>query len=278
MEVNRHIGFSITKNKDMFNYIVSQNIPFKQINNDSCVFDIYESDPHFAHIAPHLGNGGIVCLSNTLFTKKELEEAKWLTMRSAWRCGYPQPEDGIGYEEITYTKQDFCKVCGAGLRQVADFRIKKTPKWGKRHFMMLNWVGDEIFLDDIARVLLKKNNLSGFVFQDVRDKKGIQIQPDIMQLVIPNLLPEGLVTDRRSIDQINKCPCCGVTKYHPTGIERVAFREGVFQNAPDIVKTDEVFGWEHWTEKLIIISQRMYKTLTENHLANSLEFEPIELV
>lgn len=54
--------------------------------------------------------------------------------------------------------------------------------------------------------------------------------------------------------------------------------EEVFTNAPDIVKTSEKFGGEYHSGSKIIVSQRFYQFVMENHLGSVLEFKPIELL
>lgn len=276
MVVNKHINFLIANNPELFAYLDAHHIPYKEVLH-SCVFDISESDPHWEQISLLLQRSRFVCISDTYYTKQELSEAAWLTMRSLWRCGYPQPEDGPGYESVTYSMDGYCSSCGSGLVQNSEFRIKKPPKWGKRHFMMLNWVGDEIFVDDITKTLLSQSGLTGFSFRDVYDKKGANAFEDISQLYIENLLPDGLSTDSRYIDQVNRCPVCGIAKYHSTGIGSLAFREEIFDKAPDIVRTSEIFGWEHWTQREIIVSQRFYQFVIANNLGSALEFKPMYL-
>lgn len=277
MDINRHIGIRKDKNPELFSYLDANSILYENVLGTG-VFDILESDPHWETVSALMGQSQSLCLCNTIYTQEELEAAHWLTLRSVWRYGYPQPEDGVGYEAITYSLPDCCPICRAGLKQSADFRIKKTPNWGKRHAMMLNWVGDELFVDDIAKNLLSKSDLSGFRFRDVRNKKGTEIHPNVNQLVVLSLLPRGIDTNNRSIDQTYICSRCGTIKYHPTGIGSFRFRQEIFENAPDIIKSEEIFGWEYWTQRLIIVSQRFYQEIIKNHLGSDLEFKPIDLI
>ena len=101
---------------------------------------------------------------------------------------------------------------------------------------------------------------------------------DTYQMIIHNRLNPGLITERRSIDDIYVCAECGVPKYHPTGMGMLAFKKEIFEGAPDVVKTAEIFGWGHAAPTEIIVSQKVYQTITKNRLDRSLVFEPIELV
>lgn len=277
MDVNKHISVRKDENPKLFSYMDENSIPYEDVYGTG-VFDILESDPHWQNIYRFLQLSNALCLSNTIYTKAELSAAEWLTMRSVWRCGYPQPEDGMGYERVTYSLENYCSVCKCGFVQVSEFRIKKIPKWGRRHFMMLNWVGDELFVDDITKILLSQSGLTGFSFRNVCDKKGEAILPDISQLSIDGILPNGLLMKSRAVDRVNLCERCGVTKYHPTNIGSYVFRRETFENAPDIVKTNEIFGSECWTQREIIVSQQFYQFIKKNRIEKSLEFEPIKLV
>lgn len=144
--------------------------------------------------------------------------------------------------------------------------------------MMLNWVGDELFVTDICRSVLEKENLSGISFGTVNDKKGLRTLSNVNQLIIPSKLSMGIIEDRRSVDQVFTCACCGATKYHPTGIGMMAYDKGIFRDAPDFVKTAEIFGWEKGAAHRIIISQKAYRAIVNNKLDQGLVFEPIELV
>ena len=277
MEINKHISFSLDDGPELFTYLQNNNIPYEIVMH-MCVFDIYESNPHWKNISRMLKQSKALWLSNTIFTKKELSDAQWLTVRSVWRNGYPQPEDDFSYESITYCDEKCCQKCGSGLYQQDDFRIRKAVNWGKRHFMMLNWVEDELFVDDIARNILEKEKITGVSFRSVKNKKGTEIIPNINQLVISTVLPKGIFTDNRAIRDINMCSSCGVTKYLPTGIGRFQFDRRIFENAPDIVWTDEVFGSGSIASHEIIVNQKVYQTIIQNHLESSLKFQPIELI
>lgn len=277
MEVLKYIPFRTDSHPELLNYLMENHIKFDADETISSI-TILESDPHWLWISDYLKRNNRSTFSETLFSEQELNSAEWLTVRSKWRNGYPQPEDGFAYEGITYSCENNCVDCGTGLYQVDDFRIKKAPNWGKRHFMMLNWVEDELFLDDVAKTVLIDSGLSGMEFRTVKNKRGTETLPDIFQLVVPTVLPEGIVMNHHSIDEIYECNRCGIKKYHPTGVGMHTFQRNIFEGAPDVVKTAEVFGWGHSAPRLIIVSQKMYRVITQWKLDRGLVFEPLELV
>ncbi len=274
MEVSKHICFSLEKAFELALYL-KQNGLIKELD-DTVVLDIYESDPHWPYISAIVKEKDLFCLSETFFSRKELEQAKWLEVRSRWHFDYPQPEND--YATITYSCKDYCDQCGSGLIQVDDFRMKRTPKWGKRHFCQVNWVEDELFVDDIAKTKLQNDFAECVSFRGVKNKSGTSELLDFNQLVIPFVLEEGLIADCLAIDRIQMCPNCGIPKYHPCGIGMMKFKSSIFEHAPDIVKTSEVFGWGYAAPRSIIISQKVYRFLIQNQLHQGLVFSPIELV
>ena len=276
MQIKNKISFLAEENIELTSYLSTHGIAWHEGGIVSTV-EIFEDSPHWQFVHQYANERNILILSATVFSKTELDNAQWLRVRSQWRFGYPQPEAAFGYRSVTYKEDCRCEACGAGLEQIAPFRMTKSPNWGKRHFMMLNWVEDELFVSDICRSVLEKENLSGISFGPVSDKKGLGTLSNVNQLIIPAKLAPGIIEDRRSIDNVFTCARCGATKYHPTCIGMMAYDKHIFRDAPDFVKTAEIFGWGKGSTHHIIISQKAYRALMRNKLTQGLIFEPIEL-
>ncbi len=277
MDISMHIGFRTDEAPKLLQYITNNHIPFSA-GEIVCSLDILRSDPHWETISHLISEYDLCIIPETIYTQEERSAAEWLYVRSAWRAGYPQPEGNFGYEEITYRKDHYCDCCGCGLEQIDSFYIKKAPKWGKRNFFELNWVGDELFVSNRARQNLEEENITGISFKDVKNKTGTEIFPDVHQIFIHNLLCKGMIEDNICIKKSYICPKCQTKKFIPSGVGMMQFRREIFKNAPDIVKTAEIFGDGHYAARHILIRNRVYRTLTENLLDSSLVFEPIELV
>lgn len=277
MKINKHIFFNELIAPELVEYLCKNNIPYSSANR-LVVFDILQSNPHWQDISSIVTEKRISCLSETSFSKKELSEASWLSVRSQWRNGYPQPESNFGYQRITYSEDMYCNECGNGLRQVDAFRMKTSPKWGNRHFMMLNWVFDELFIDDKAKEVLIENGFSGIQFTSVYDKQGKSVLPGVHQLHIETLSDYGLVEGQDNVSNVVACTVCGITKYHPSGIGMHSFYKNTLANMPDVCKTSEIFGWGKSASRLILIRQSVYNSIIENHLDRGLVFAPINLV
>lgn len=277
MQIKHRISFRAEENIELASYLSTHGIAWKEGEIVSTV-EMFEGSPYWPFVHQYACENNMLVLSSTVFSQSELDHAQWLRIRSQWRYGYPQPEAAFGYRSVTYKEGCRCEACGAGLEQAAPFRMTKSPAWGKRHFMMLNWVQDEFFVSDICRNLLEKENLSGIRFGTVSNKQGSGTLSNVNQLIISAKLAPGIIADRRSIDKVFTCDCCGATKYHPSGIGMTAYDKNIFRDAPDFVRTAEIFGWGVGASHQIIISQKAYRSLIRNKMTQGLVFEPIELV
>lgn len=276
MEIKKHVVFSRAKAPELYDYLTENKIPFEE-GALVCTLDLLESDPNWPFVSACVREQRLNCQSETLFTAEELENAQWLRVRSEWRSGYPQPEKDFGYESITYCGDQICAECGCGLQQVDAFRLKQQPKWGRRHFMVLNWVDDELFVSPAVQGVLQ-DCVSGIEFARVQNKTGREILDGVSQMKIFNVLPAGMVETRSPIRQRYVCPGCGTVKYVLTGSGKLAWRKEVFDGVPDIVKTGELFGSGHFATRLIFVRQSVYQLIRRNRLDRNLVFEPIDLI
>lgn len=280
MRITAHIGFSKTRRPIFWKYIQDNRIPADHSEGeDVAAIDIHSEDPHWPWITDYAATHNMVCLFDMEFTKKELREAEWLSVRTTWRYGYPEPSDDYKYKDITYTKDSYCNNCGTGLTQIDCFRIKKTPKWGQRHFYAPFWIEDEFFISETAKALLEHSNLNGITFLPVKNKKGTETLADVWQMVIPTVLEDGLIEDDSFLKKVTLCPCCGKKKYCKNGKAKVMYYKRIFQGAPDFIKSGDCFGGMPKSScREIIISQKAYRFLVDNKLDKGLLFYPIALI
>ena len=107
MKVKKHICFSDVKDVQLVSYLNQHGIAYN-CGEIVSTLDIYDQNPHWLHISQYVQEKNLLCTSETYFSKKELSSAEWLTVRSQWRNGYPQPEGSFQYEHITYSAEDHC--------------------------------------------------------------------------------------------------------------------------------------------------------------------------
>lgn len=275
MDFKQRIVFDKDKHKEIINFLDEQKIEYEDGAPLSFVIlEILESNRFWHEINKYLIDNKIFTYTEGVYSKQEMEQAKWLTIRSKWRWQYPQPIDDNGYIRITYSTDNYCDQCRSGLVQIDSFRVKMTPKWSKNYFLMLNWIEDELFLSDKAKNILSNSGLRGFEFIDVVKKDGTKLD-DINQLKVNEILPPGLVDQDNTIKETHKCDKCGVAKYVLTG-RGLVYKESAFRNDVDIVNSFELFGLS--ADREIFVNQKFYQTIMNNGMDRNIEFTPIKLI
>ena len=237
------------------------------------VVEITEDDKNYKTVAEIFQKHKIQPISETIYSKQEIKEAEWLTIRSTWRNDYPQPEKDFGYMLSTYDSSDYCDQCGKGLVQKGCFSIKKKPKWGSRQFLMINWIHDELFISGKAESVLKSNSVKGIDFYEVNNSSNKPIE-GIKQIYVKTCLPPGM--KKASVKNELVCRKCGVVKYmRKQGF--IYYDKEVFNGiSDDIVKSHEKFG-EITCASKIFITKKLHEVIINNHIDRGLVFEPIKL-
>lgn len=277
MDINHHIAFRVEDKPLTYVYAVLNGILTKSVDPKSiCSFDILESDPRWSHISALVKAEDVYCYSDIVFTKEEIQEAPWLTIRAMWEFGYPQPESKEGYMGVAYSSI-YCRECSGGYTQTDPFHVKKAPKWGRRSIAMLYWVGDELFVNDRVKQAFQKEGLTGIEFWPVKNKSGSETLEGVHQLMFTTMLEKGVVMNQ-GIRETSVCPLCGLEKYLPSSRNMLSYRKEVFENAPDFVKSSEIFGSGHYSAHKLFVNQRVYQVLKKHSLLQGLVFEPVDLV
>lgn len=241
------------------------------------IVEIYEDNPDWSNLNDLMIKYDASELIECVYTPKEISSAKWLRIRSKWRSEYPQPEDG--YEKVTYDLTQYCSGCGCQSVQNDYFRLKRTPKWGKRNFLMIHWVESELFVHDEVVKLIMQEELKGFDFLPVLKYKSNEPLDNIKQIKVLNTLNFGMILKDEDIKKVLKCPKCNSKKYILSGRAKIVFNKEIFEGVDvDMVKSKEAFGDGLLCSQKIIISQKMYRVLCKYGLQKELAVEPITLV
>ncbi|MCD7036334.1 hypothetical protein LRR81_18985 [Metabacillus sp. GX 13764] len=264
-------------NKKLEEFLTLNEIPF-ELKYGIGVFEVFEDDEHWEEINKNTNHYDLLSLVETIYSPKEFNNAEWLSVRSKWRWEYPQPEGKMEYRHITYNDEKLCIGCGRGLVQKDSFRLKKTPKWASKYFLMLNWVEDELFISSKAKEELQKSSLKGIHFYDVKRAKDNVSFDDVYQLHIKEKLSPGMIEDNETIASTIQCHKCGGTKFIHNG-KGIKYKKSVFNKVDvDIIKSAETFGDGHMCARIILVSQEFFQFIKNNKLGRNLEFEPILLV
>lgn len=202
----------------------------------------------------------------TKFSKRELDDARWLELMPDWHHGYPQPdEDVFGYREATYDLSDWCEQCGIGRKLKSPFQMKGEPKWGKNGILQLNWIFDEYFVTPTLWAAVFKPH--GIACRPVMDTKGFELKT-VVRLAIDaevGIVSEGLASER--------CGRCGRVKYLP--ITRGPFPALSGEPSVAMTKTREWFGSGAAADKRVLVSRSIYYSLIAERIRGA-SFKPVQ--
>lgn len=276
MRVKHRFSFRMDKStKKITDFIVKNNIKHKVANGLPLMsLDIYEDSDFWLDLQKMFKKKKVNSLISCVYSTEELLKASWLVIRAKSRAEFPQPEDS--YKNITYDDSNYCTKCGSGLVQKESFMLNKTPKWGRKNFVMLNWIESELFVSDSVANKFQQMNIQGLEIKDVLNYKTKDSLDNIKQLKISNILAEGMLNKDSTIS-INKCKKCNTLKYLISGKEQLVFNREIFTDQPSIVKTKEVFGDGLVNLQMILISQELYQVIKKNKWDKDLIIDPVIL-
>lgn len=196
----------------------------------------------------------------TEFSVAELDAADFLQLAATWHHGYPQPEEDFGYLKETYDLSDYCQTCGIGLTQIAPFRMKSEPKWGKKHIMQLNWVFDEFFV--LPQVWEEVFKPIGVGCSPVREHRTGKELRTVVQLNIKDVAKSALSIKEYPSET---CGVCGRKKYLP--ISRGYFPPFATDPSSQICRTQEYFGSGASAWNAIVVTSDVYRAIQGRKLA-----------
>jgi hypothetical protein len=218
-------------------------------------FEIAEDDPRWENIGALLERFRVFDTTRTEFSVAELGAAKYLGMVSSWQHGYPEPSDDGAYLKTTFDLTDYCRACGIGLRQVAPFRLKKAPPWGRRSFLQLNWMFDEFFV---------KPDVWTSIFQPL----GIGCRPVVvaktgarLDSVVQLDITEVCDLKLEGVDG-EECPSCGRKKYPYRPVLR-GFHPAPSNAAAPAFKSSQYFGSGASAFRAVLVSNSLYRKISD---------------
>lgn len=170
------------------------------------VFDQDDSSEHWLRFLAKARELGSEPAIGVRFSPAEISSATWCHWLAQSHQGYPQPDDDFGYMRTTYDLTEACPVCNVGVRQVAPFRMRAEPRWGRRSILQMYWVYDAWFVtpDAYQRVF----EPFGIACMEVLRKSGNPLET-VVQLVVGPTTP---LTEQRTEGEV--CAACGRLKLH----------------------------------------------------------------
>lgn len=228
--------------------------------------DVDDTDPRWPAVRRWVRRHGGLDIPRAEFSPAEVLEARWLSVGATSHSGYPQPEDT--YEQVTYDAATYCPKCGRDRDQVAPFRMKCEPRWGRRGVIQLNWVYDELFVrPDVWRIVFRP---LGIGCREVLIRGGRRLRT-VVQLEIP---PREVDVDVRGFRR-TRCAACGRVKHDSGALMGRGVPPILREPRGHIARSTQYFsGGGTSTFRLLFVSQAVARALAE-HGIRGLEFEPV---
>jgi len=221
------------------------------------LFEVAEDDERWPEVARLVKEWKAQDIQRTDFAHEEVLAAEHVCLVQEAKASFPQPKNNFEYRRIVYDLSGYCQACGAGMRQIAPFRVDRRPRWGPSVLGQIHWTDDEFFC---------AKKLWGRVFEPlgvgcwpVFRKQDIALA-DFVQLRIeqtsasPLRIPENAPASR--------CPHCRAVKLQP-------WRRGHFPpfaepvSAP-VVRSREWFGSGYAAFKAVIVAREVAAAMLEH--------------
>ena len=277
MRTIHHVGIS-RHCSSMADEIRQLNLELTNYLSDSTTgpwyFEIAEDDTRWTYIQPLLSQSAreqMWSRESYMFSLEELNHASALSIVDCWTNGYPEPSDAkavpgknyLSYFPSVYDLAEYCSKCLTGAQQKAPFRIKKDPPWGRRSFMQLNWILDELFVT--PAIFHSVFEPFGISCRPVLLEKSSRVSDSICQLEISSVCNVEVENVPFTV-----CDHCRRRKYN------VGYR-GLFPvpscHGPAICKSDQFFGGVQSAFKTILINDSLYRRTVADQL-RGISFQP----
>jgi len=209
VRIKHHMTFQLSDKKIIK---ILNNYGIFPVDKNSIIgsFQIYEDDPLYKNLEIYIKNNQLLDFAANAsyeYSVEDLSNSQWFIIRSNFFWNYPQPENQ--YKSITYSDNNYCLNCGNGLKQIGNFIMKSEPKWGKKSFLHLNWIYDELFINNKISQDLNDNNFNGLKLQNVLSNKG-DILETVKQLYIENKIKCNYT--KENIRKQTTCSFCNTEK------------------------------------------------------------------
>lgn len=272
-------------------------------NQEELIFDIPENHPNLAEIQRYIPEPN---RSETLsplepqaylgyfreYSEEEFRNAKWVSIRCA-NSKIVNATNGI-YDSYCYAyTTDIADkyIPGKGYTRKkhdvmrhnklndSPFIIKKPPQWRNKSFMSYEFSEHVLFCSNKTHDMLEQAGMKGIDYVPVYNKTSKEPLDDIYQMKPKYTIPDKAIV---SVSDMNNyiCDTCGMNMlaYIDTkGIYGVL--KDKIDSTMDFCVTEPMFlaSIDNPTSAHfeLIISQRMYRFIKDNHMDRGLFFEPI---
>ncbi len=239
---------------------------------------VYDDNLYFNQIVKLFKKISVSPTVTCEYSKKELSEAKYLSIWLKRYSGYPQPE-AIGvkdsYFNYTFDITNFCTNCGSGLVQKDSFYLKKSFNIEKIRFGGVYWEYDTFFITKELQDLFVKEKFTGIEFVPVKNIKTKQIVDNIVQLKINAVFPAKL---KYEVEKVIDCKQCGLKRdVIKMDSELFTPKEALKDLDKDFYLSQEFHGDGLLCCRSVLISNRVYQFFVDNKIKNICA-EPVKFV
>ena len=239
---------------------------------------VYDDNLYFTQIVKLFKKISVSPTVTCEYSKKELSEAKYLSIWLKRYSGYPQPE-AIGvkdsYFNYTFDITNFCTNCGNGLVQKDSFYLKKSFNIEKIRFGGVYWEYDTFFITKELQDLFVKEKFTGIEFVPVKNIKTKQIVDNIVQLKINAVFPAKL---KYEVEKVIDCKQCGLKRdVIKMDSELFTPKEALKDLDKDFYLSQEFHGDGLLCCRNVLISNRVYQFFVDNKIKNICA-EPVKFV
>lgn len=271
-QADKRITVSVLNCLDKYQHKYSSE-DFSQIGHGTWyTFEVFEDQPEWEELKPLLSDR-TPNSSEKVYSKKELSDAKWLSVRSDNANKIYCDNDAIDrtFEFIRHNGKAKHRI------QKAPYEMRKGVKWnGSRFFYGADGNGfANLFTSNVGRDRLSEL-FNGISFLPVYRYRTMIPIDDIWQVRFDHILPnEGIVLGRGEEDI--HCPYCGRVQYRLGHLYGLALYKQYLDPEVDFYTTEAIFH-DGFADPMIICSHQAYLKLKDHEMTAKLRFEPVELM
>lgn len=276
MKIKYRISFRNSKLPNLLEILHHHTIKYKAntLPGDSSPlisFDIYNNHPAWVEIKALVDKHKISYLTKNIFSRKEIQEAKWCRLKPYHYIDYPQPEDE--WQSTHFTYENYDPKSGVFSDQSKPFRIKDEPKSNKiRDFMTLYWTYVLLAKNEVIDVL-KNKGVSNFDTFDVLLNTSGMPSRKLSQIIIPTITSATAKLSKHSSPREYEY----ASKYLPHTVGVLEYSEKLLLETEDFLLSKEWFGDGSMAYREILVSQKVSNLVLENRW-RGIDLEPIKIV
>lgn len=283
MKILRH--YCIGK-KRIAKFLEKYKVPYSKLydDDDEYVFDLEEGTEIYQIFKRKFPLQQIETQREKIYSKEDLEQAEWLSVRSFTEKIIVDELDDKTVEQSCYYRGILWTSGYRHLKQIGKIQAEKMLKWGNRHFFCgFDWgCQNFLFCSERTRKLLE-GQWNGLEFIEAVQRKSGKNIPDIYQMVFKTELPIQAFETGKGSKEI-QCELCGKKMiYIPDcGIyTSLKIKKEYLKDYKDVYNTGQILTYNRHLQDgfgVHIVSKEFYRFCEERKMNRGLIYEPIEVV